>query len=240
MPSRTRGSASPSMWTSSAVRSSRGRSSGSLKPPARMCSQYPERTPTGTSFQTSSYSACYRGPCGRDRTAAGGEGSAASGYALGVPSLDDVVRQYTELAELDREWLHRLVAEWQMLADLSFADLVLWVPDREGLGFWACAQMRPTTGPTAHLDDLVGSFVPRGRRQLLDTAYDAGRICREGDPEWRDEVPVRVESIPVRRAGRILGVITRNTNLLSVRTPSRLELTYLKTAADLAQMISEG
>ncbi|MET9022008.1 histidine kinase N-terminal domain-containing protein [Actinopolymorpha sp. NPDC004070] len=157
-----------------------------------------------------------------------------------MPSLDDVVRQYTELAELDREWLHRLVAEWQMLADLSFADLVLWVPDREGLGFWACAQMRPTTGPTAHLDDLVGSFVPRGRRQLLDTAYDDGRICREGDPEWRDEVPVRIESIPVRRAGQVLGVITRNTNLLSVRTPSRLELTYLKTAADLAQMISEG
>jgi two-component system, sensor histidine kinase PdtaS len=157
-----------------------------------------------------------------------------------VPSLDDVVRHYTDLDDADREWLHKLVAEWQMLADLSFADLVLWVPDREGLGFWACAQMRPTTGPTAHLDDLVGSFVPRGRRALLDSAYDDGRICREGDPEWRDEVPVRIESIPVRRVDRVLGVITRNTNLLSVRTPSRLELTYLKTATDLAQMIGEG
>ncbi|WP_020575805.1 PAS domain-containing sensor histidine kinase [Actinopolymorpha alba] len=157
-----------------------------------------------------------------------------------MPSLDDVVRQYTDLGDVDREWLHRLVAEWQMLADLSFADLVLWVPDREGLGFWACAQMRPTTGPTAHLDDLVGSFVPRGRRSLLDAAFDEGRICREGDPEWRDEVPVRIESIPVRRCDRVLGVITRNTNLLSVRTPSRLELTYLKTATDLAQMIVDG
>jgi two-component system, sensor histidine kinase PdtaS len=86
----------------------------------------------------------------------------------------------------------------------------------------------------------VGSFVPRGRRALLDSAYDDGRICREGDPEWRDEVPVRIESIPVRRVDRVLGVITRNTNLLSVRTPSRLELTYLKTATDLAQMIGEG
>ncbi len=100
--------------------------------------------------------------------------------------------------------------------------------------------MRPTTGPTAHLDDLVGSFVPRGRRTLLDAAYDEGRICREGDPEWRDDVPVRIESIPVRRVDRFLGVITRNTNLLSVRTPSRLELTYLKTATDLAQMVGEG
>ena len=45
---------------------------------------------------------------------------------------------------------------------------------------------------------------------------------------------MRVESIPVRREGRVLGVIARNTNLATVRTPSRLELTYLQTASDLA------
>ena len=75
---------------------------------------------------------------------------------------------------------------------------------------------------------------------MLDTAVDEGRIVREGDPEWREEVPVRVESIPVRREGRVLGVIARNTNLLTVRTPSRLELTYLQSASDLAQMIAAG
>jgi len=63
---------------------------------------------------------------------------------------------------------------------------------------------------------------------------------REGDPEWRDNVPVRVEVIPVRRAGRVIAVIARNTNLLGVRTPSRLELTYLQTASDLTQMIANG
>ena len=36
------------------------------------------------------------------------------------------------------------------------------------------------------------------------------------------------------------GVIARNTNLLTVRTPSRLELTYLQSASDLAQMIAAG
>src|SRR5690606_37522119 len=40
--------------------------------------------------------------------------------------------------------------------------------------------------------------------------------------------------------GRVLGVIARNTNLLTVRTPSRLELTYLQSASDLAQMIAAG
>ena len=154
--------------------------------------------------------------------------------------MNELVRQHTALSDSDLEWLHLLVSEWQLLSDLSFADLVLWVPTRDGTRYVSVAQMRPNTGPTSYQDDMVGHLVPRGRRPLLDAALDEGRIVREGDPEWREEVPVRVESIPVRREGRVLGVIARNTNLLTVRTPSRLELTYLQSASDLAQMIAAG
>jgi two-component sensor histidine kinase len=157
-----------------------------------------------------------------------------------VPSLDDVARAHTGLDSADVAWLHDLVSDWQLLADLSFADLVLWLPDSDGLGFWVGAQMRPTTGTTAFIDDLVGGFVPRERRPLIDQAYDTARICREGDPEWRDDVPVRVEAIPVCRDGKVLAVIARSTNLVSVRTPSRLELTYLQVAGHLARMICQG
>jgi two-component sensor histidine kinase len=150
------------------------------------------------------------------------------------------VRSHTDLDAEDVAWLQLIQADWQIVADLSFADLVLWLPDREGGGFWAGAQMRPTTGPTAYVDDVVGTFVPAGRRPMLDAAYGQGRLVREGDPEWRDHVPVRVETIPVRRAGRVIAVIGRHTNLLGVRTPSRLELSYLQTAADLTQMIAAG
>ncbi len=157
-----------------------------------------------------------------------------------MPSLTELVRSHTDLDSEDVAWLQLIQADWQIIADLSFADLVLWLPDREGGGFWAGAQMRPTTGPTAYVDDVVGTFVPRGRRPMLDAAYAEGRLVREGDPEWRDHVPVRVETIPVRRAGRVIAVIGRHTNLLGVRTPSRLELSYLQTAADLTQMIAHG
>ncbi|MFD4986732.1 sensor histidine kinase [Streptomyces sp. NPDC058374] len=154
--------------------------------------------------------------------------------------MNELVRQHTALGDTDLEWLHLLVSEWQLLSDLSFADLILWVPTRDGTRYVSVAQMRPNTGPTSYQDDMVGHLVPRGRRPMLDLALDEGRIVREGDPEWREEVPVRVESIPVCREGRILGVIARNTNLLTVRTPSRLELTYLQSASDLAQMIAAG
>ncbi|WP_028642485.1 sensor histidine kinase [Nocardioides sp. URHA0020] len=157
-----------------------------------------------------------------------------------MPSLTELVRSHTDLDADDVAWLQLLQADWQIIADLSFADLVLWLPDSEGKGFWAAGQMRPTTGPTAYVDDVIGTFVPAGRRPMIDAAYAEGRLVREGDPEWRDDVPVRVETIPVRRAGRVIAVVARNTNLLGVRTPSRLELSYLQSAADLTQMIAHG
>jgi two-component sensor histidine kinase len=161
-------------------------------------------------------------------------------YADRVPTLDEIAQAHTDLDAEELAWLHLLVADWQIIADLSFADLVLWLPDREGKGFWAGAQQRPTTGPTALLDDVAGTFVPQGRRAMLDTAYAQGRVVREGDPEWVYDVPVRVETIPVRRGDRVLAVVARRTNLLGVRTPSHLELTYIQTASDLTRMITQG
>ncbi|WP_083950815.1 sensor histidine kinase [Actinomadura rubrobrunea] len=162
-----------------------------------------------------------------------------------MPTLTDLVRDHTDLTDTDLEWLHALVSDWQLLADLSFADLLLWVPLRsveggEPTSWVAIAQMRPTTGPTAYPEDLVGRIVRAGRRGLIDVAWREQRIVREGDPEWGSGIPVREESIPVRRGAKMLGVIQRSTNLSSARTPSRLELTYLQSASDLAQMISEG
>ena len=125
-----------------------------------------------------------------------------------MPSLDELVRAHTDLDDEDVAWLQLLLADWQIIADLSFADLVLWLPDRErARASGPAAQMRPTTGPTAYVDDVVGTFVPAGRRPLLDAAYAQGRLVREGDPEWRDDVPVRVETIPVRRGDRVIAVV---------------------------------
>ncbi len=157
-----------------------------------------------------------------------------------MPSLSAIARRHTDLTDRDIAWLQLLLADWQVIADLSFADLVLWIPDRARAGFWAGDQMRPTTGPTAYVDDIIGSFAPLGSRPLVDEAFEHGRIAREGDPEWRDDVPVRVEAIPVRRGDLVIAVISRNTNLLGVRTPSLLEINYLQAATDLSQMIASG
>jgi two-component sensor histidine kinase len=136
--------------------------------------------------------------------------------------------------------LHRLVGDWQLLADLSFADLVLFVPSEDAQQFVVVAQMRPTTGPTAYQDDLVGLVVGATDHPQLATALSEGRIVREGDPVWVSGVPVREEALPVTVDGRIVAVVARATNLTAARTPSQLEIAYLRSANELAQMLAEG
>ena len=156
-----------------------------------------------------------------------------------MPTLSDVLRDQTDMDAGDIEWLHLLVGDWQLLSDLSFADLVLWVPASAG-GWYAAAHVRPTTGPMVFFDDVVGRRLEPGRRPALDLAFADLRIVRERDPEWRDDMPIRAEAIPVVSNGRGLAVLTRHTNLATMRTPSRLELTYLATADALARMIAAG
>jgi two-component system, sensor histidine kinase PdtaS len=102
------------------------------------------------------------------------------------------------------------------------------------------AQMRPTTGPTAYQNDLVGSVVTAAERPQLAAAVSEGRICRENDPIWVAGAPVREEALPVRVSGRVIAVVARATNLAAARTPSQLEIAYLRSANDLAQMLAEG
>jgi two-component sensor histidine kinase len=156
-----------------------------------------------------------------------------------VHTLNDVLREQTDLDAADVEWLHLLLGDWQLLSDLSFADLVLWVPASSG-EWYAAAHIRPTTGPMVFFDDVVGRRLDRGSRPLLDQAFSESRIVRGRDPEWRDDMPFREEAIPVVSEGRALAVLTRHTNLATMRTPSRLELTYQATAEALARMIASG
>ncbi|HEY2551435.1 MAG TPA: sensor histidine kinase [Streptosporangiaceae bacterium] len=156
-----------------------------------------------------------------------------------MPTLNDLAVR-ARIGQGDLDWLHALVSDWQLLADLSFADLVLWAPAPDRASWIALAQMRPTTGPTSFPDDIVGTSKAAAERPFLDVAMTERRIWREGDPEWSGDVPVRHETIPVMRDGRVIAVIERSTNLDAARTPSRLDLAYLRAADDLARMVAEG
>ncbi|GAA2345907.1 PAS domain-containing sensor histidine kinase [Dactylosporangium salmoneum] len=159
-----------------------------------------------------------------------------------VSTLRDLVEEHTSLEPDDIEHLHRLAGDWQIVSDLSFADLLMWVPI-EARGEYVCvAQVRPTTAPTAYQDDQVGRVAGGPEVAHLAIVRQQGRIWREGDPVWYGDMPARHEAIPVRRRGeaKVIAVLGRDTNLSTARTPAQLELNYLTTADDLAQMIADG
>src|SRR3954454_9287042 len=164
-----------------------------------------------------------------------------------MSALTDTLAARTSLTDGQVDHIARLVGEWQLLADLAFADLLLWVPmplpamEAGGEPAFLCvAQCRPTTGPTAYQHDQVGVVLRGARIVPLRTAFSEGRIFREVDPDWEGDLPIRREAIPVRHKRQVIAVIGRDANLASVRTPSQLELVYLQSAADLAAMIADG
>ena len=156
-----------------------------------------------------------------------------------MSTLADLVRARTDLRESDVDWLHRLVGEWQLLADLSFADLVLRVRTTEG-PWLAVAHMRPTTGPTTWPEDVVGTEVPADAARELERAAGAGRTVLVGEARWHSRKQVRADVVCVSRGGRVIALLTREADPAASRMPSALELTYLTTAGELLQMIGEG
>ncbi|MCW2541378.1 MAG: pdtaS [Frankiales bacterium] len=156
-----------------------------------------------------------------------------------MSALSDLLAENTTLDADQTDHLQRLVAEWQLLSDMSFADLLLWVPVGDG-EFLCAAQCRPTTGPTSYLQDRVGDRLISERASALGIALRESRIFRESDPDWEGETPIRREAIPIVFRGVTIAVLGRDGNLTSVRSPSQLELAYLQSAADLAAMVAAG
>jgi two-component sensor histidine kinase len=154
-----------------------------------------------------------------------------------VPTLDDIIRSQTALAPADVAWIHALVADWQILADLSFGDLVLWVPDAESKGLWAVAQIRPTTGATTLLEDVTGTFVPAERSPAAWRVLAGAGAQDDDDPSVPQGVAVRL--VPVRRGRAVVAVLAVRT-AGEARATSQLEVTYRDCAASLVAMVGRG
>lgn len=161
-----------------------------------------------------------------------------------MSTLSDLVYAQGRADEIDVEWLHRLAGDGQLLADLAFADIVVWVPTADD-SFVAVAHTRPGGAATLFYRDIVGDRVrPQWRAQVRE-AFASGRIVDSASPDWFEETPTRVRAVPiVRERARgdatpvAIGVLTRHTNLGETRTPSRQQITFNDCADELFGMIA--
>jgi two-component sensor histidine kinase len=139
--------------------------------------------------------------------------------------------------------LHAVVGEWQLLADLSFADYLMWV--RRDDGVLVCvAQCRPNTAPTVLQSDSVGSVVPAERLPLVAETFASGTAQRETgaaqEDSWQLPGP-QVAASPVRYADQVVAALTQHQAALTDdQNSGHLETAYRECAMNLVHMLSEG
>ncbi|MBU3686792.1 MAG: ATPase [Mycobacteriaceae bacterium] len=157
-----------------------------------------------------------------------------------MSTLGELLAEHTVLPGSAVDHLHALVSEWQLLADMSFGDFLMWV--RRDDGALVCvAQCRPNTASTLLHSDAVGTVVAGTELPLVARAFASGEIGHgppPADPESRAEVvPVRCRDGLINE---VVAVLTHQTSKDGRRTSSRLEKAYLDCARSLLRMLAEG
>lgn len=157
-----------------------------------------------------------------------------------MATLADRILEVSPLERAEAEHLRELCRAWQVLADLSFSDLILYVRGYEDETFQICAQLRPFTSQTLYPQDLVGRSVTQPEQPIVERAFREGRIWAQDDPVLVDGIPIRMDAVPVRFGDRVVGVVTKEGSPATSRRPGRMEQVYLDTAEHVSEMIASG
>ena len=132
-----------------------------------------------------------------------------------MKKIEELVLESSKLQLNDLEFLKRLSSDWQIIADLSFADLALWVSTDSG-EYIAVAHVRAATAATVFPEDFVGKRV----------------AALKSDES--------IELFPITNQGNQIAILTRHRNPGLSRNVGRLESTYQECAKQLIDMACEG
>ena len=165
-------------------------------------------------------------------------------------SLRDLNKRFGGLSNAEAEWMQRIIADWQLVADLVMADLVAWIPSENG-EFVAVGHARPSSAATIFYRDISGQAPSREWANLIRKALETGQQVASGGPVSSEPggAPQRVLAVPVRRrlsarseevSETPIAVITRHANLAELRTPTRISIEYQDAGNALLQMLVDG
>ncbi|MDO4887773.1 MAG: histidine kinase N-terminal domain-containing protein [Actinomycetaceae bacterium] len=150
-----------------------------------------------------------------------------------MSSLSKILGRSSTLSGADREWIQQLVGDWQIVADVAFADLLLAVKNDDGL-ISIAAQCRPATATTFYDEDIVGvEPMPDSFRAVEQTLVDGVKRTIQ-----REEFQLGI--YPVRRDGRVIAVIGVGRGNDRNVVPSQIQSDYSDIAESLLHMITTG
>lgn len=170
-------------------------------------------------------------------------------------TLADPLLKTGEFGPGDSEWLHLLVGDWQLIADLAQGDLVLWFPEdfhsgdtggraqggpAANTGFLGMAHVRPSTAQTVFHRDMVGL-------RLSSQVQTAAHLCWYEQAtqfldhvDWNAESAMRVVLYPLVRNGRTIAVLSLHHGEQSGRMQGRLDTVFRETAREILSMVARG
>ena len=154
-----------------------------------------------------------------------------------MASPESIARERTDATDADVARISAVTQAWGILADLSQADLVLWLPTWNGAGFVAAAHVRPTTAPTTLPEEVIGRFTPKGRMADVDRAIGGGVIGDSRDPsDPSDPRNPRAIGVPGVDA-RIVGVVARHAESTNA---GLFQEVYARVSRVLFDMLAAG
>ena len=136
----------------------------------------------------------------------------------------------------DREWLHHLVADWQVIADLSFADLLLVIQNGDG-DYVVAEQCRPSTAITLRTEDLLGEKLDISMHDELSEAMKSETSFHSSVLRSVGRATVCNVYAPIRHNGKTLGLVLRETNLATRESNGRYETESINAGKTLFDMI---
>lgn len=129
--------------------------------------------------------------------------------------IDELLKNKSNLNSEEIAHIKRVASDWQLIADLSFADLAIWVKSNLGKEL-AVAQVRAATAATVFPQDFVGD-------EVAELFVGPG-----------------VDYFPIRLHKQQIGTIALHRNSVATRSSGRLEGEYQAIAQLLLEMVGEG
>ena len=158
-----------------------------------------------------------------------------------MASLEELAKENRNLEDDLISYLQDLTRSWGLLADLSFSDLLLYLPNKESPvdSFVLLAHVRPTTSTTLYRADLVGQKLEAQSRPLVSEAFlnaqiSNGKVSTGGDRE------ISVMAVPVIWKGKTVAILASEKAFVGETPRSEMERTYLSIFDRFAAMFERG
>jgi len=156
-----------------------------------------------------------------------------------VDEVERLLKAHTSFDAAERERVANVAANLQLLADMSYSDVTLYVRERLSDEVVAVAEARPSTAGSLKPESDVGQPRPLTSIAAVEKAFASGTASHGLRATRVRGLSVAEFAVPIRHSGEVVAVILRELNRSLAKRAGEMERAYMDIAELLTQMLSE-